>query len=102
MGVEDDLYIDMEEFNSYFEDEDPLEVVRKAFYGEDLDGSPSFNPTRNYFKFNGYGNLVSTDTKSYIDYLSSYNIETVCDKRHIIGYIDSEIDELLDALEEME
>lgn len=98
-----DLYESMDNFNYYFKDKDPLDVVQKAIFGEDLDGSNGFNPKRKYFKFNRSGNLVSTDNNSYIEYLTNSNIEILCKKRHIFDMeIDREIDKLLDTLEKME
>lgn len=57
--------IDMDSFNDYLDN--PWEAVRSAFYGGrygfDRD---SFNPTDDYFRFNGYGNVES------IPYLDDY------------------------------
>lgn len=46
---------DMDTFDEYLDD--PWEAVRAAFFGD-------FNPTHNFFWFNGYANLESAD---YLD-----------------------------------
>lgn len=50
---EENVYF-MEEFNEMFDGVKPWEIARSAFFGD-------FNPTHDYFTFNGYGNLVSFD-----------------------------------------
>lgn len=59
----------------------PYEAVRAAFYGFDWNpfiemnrsgdnrGRESFNPNRDYFAFNGYGNIVSIDARDLVYYL---------------------------------
>ena len=69
----DDRYYDMEMLGEFYHGTDPVELLERAFYGHDdetydidEDGRKnfsrsSFNPNRNYFYYNGYGNLVSSD-----------------------------------------
>ena len=47
----------MEEFNLMLNHDEPLEIATRAFYGYDADNGigSSFNPNRDYFRFNGYG-----------------------------------------------
>lgn len=102
----DDRYYDMEELNDLYSGQEPQEILFRAFYGFDADmwmtdssGNKeygAFNPNRNYFYFNGYGNLVSSDYKDYSDKLDGYAIEEMSENRN---YIDSiENDDILAGL----
>ena len=79
----------MEEFDTIMDGEEPWKIVRWCYFGE-------FNPTHQYFWFNDYGNLESTD---YID--DKIDIDEIVDY-----IIDNEEDfvytEIMEALEEME
>lgn len=61
----------MKEFDELMERSKPWEIVRSAFFGD-------FNPTHDYFTFNGYGNLTSFDyfedknCPIYIDDIAEY------------------------------
>lgn len=66
----DSRFYEMTELDEFYRDTEPLELLNRVFYGYDEDTSTNdrkteFNPNREYFTYNGYGNLVSTD---YIDY----------------------------------
>ena len=63
-----------------------------------------FNPNRNYFYFNGYGNLVSSDYKDYSDKLDEYAIEEMSENRNYIDSIENDniLSGLFDELEEAE
>lgn len=66
----DDRYYDMEFLNEFYCETEPLDILYRAFYGYDEDTSTEdhhteFNPNRKYFRYNGYGNLVSADYKDY-------------------------------------
>lgn len=50
----DDYIYCMEEFDFLMEQETPLDIAGFCFYGD-------FCPANGYFKFNGYGNVVSFD-----------------------------------------
>ena len=102
----DDRYYDMEELNALYGGQEPQEILFRAFYGFDADtwttdssGNKeygAFNPNRNYFYFNGYGNLVSSDYKDYSDKLDGYAIKEMSEDRN---YIDSiENDDILAGL----
>ena len=102
----DDLYYDMEELNDLYRGQEPQEILFRVFYGFDADtwttdssGNKEygvFNPNRNYFYFNGYGNLVSSDYKDYSDKLDGYAIKEMSEDRN---YIDSiENDDILAGL----
>lgn len=53
-NMEDWIY-NMEEFDEVMSGESPWEIARCCYFGE------SFNPCRDYFRFNGYANLESFD-----------------------------------------
>lgn len=83
----DDKIYPMEQLNEFFQSTEPEEVLRRAFYGYDepyKNGDPSrpFNPNRNYFYFNAYGNLVSIDEKDYSSYLEKFYIQDIIDNRY--------------------
>lgn len=78
----DDRYYDMEFLNEFYAEAEPLDILYRAFYGYDADTSTEechteFNPTRDYFRYNGYGNLVSTDYKDYSDWLDDWFIKSL-------------------------
>ena len=110
----DDRYYDMEELNEFYSGQEPQEILFRAFYGFDADtwmtdssGNKeygAFNPNRNYFYFNGYGNLVSSDYKDYSDKLDGYAIEAMSEDRNYIDSIENDdiLSGLFDELEEAE
>ena len=70
-SLEDMKWYDMEEFDELLEGKTPWEIARACYYG-------SFCPADGYFKWNGYGNLESTD---------------------FINLDDSDIQEILEAID---
>lgn len=108
----DDRCYSMEELDALYSGEEPQEILLRAFYGFDADtwstdsnGDKTygaFNPNRNYFYFNGYGNLVSSDYKDYSDKLDEYAIEKMSENRNYIDSIedDDTLAGLFDELEE--
>ena len=110
----DDRYYNMEELNDFYSGQEPQEILFRAFYGFDADtwttdssGNKeygAFNPNREYFYFNGYGNLVSSDYKDYSDKLDGYAIEAMSESRNYIDSIedDDTLADLFDELEEAE
>ena len=107
----DDRYYYMDELNELFNDQDPIEILNRAYYGYDEDSYHTdahgkreygeFNPNREYFHFNAYGNLVSSDYKDYSDFLDDEFIEQLLDVRGEI-YAIGENDELPDLFDELE
>ena len=107
----DNRYNDMDLLNEIYSDIDPLEILSRAFFGHDednwhTDGSGNkiyseFNPNRDYYKYNGYGNLISTDYPDYSEYIDKYAIEEMSDNRHWVDAIEDndELNELFDELE---
>ena len=91
----------MAELDELFPETAPSEILRMAFHGYDEDGGP-FNPNKDYFTFNGYGNLVSAWEKDYSDHLDLYVIDELAKHRGDIWAIDEDPDlsDLFDALED--
>ncbi len=92
---------------------DVVNVLLMAYFGRDdeawhtnSDGEKvyesSFNPNRDYFYLNGYGNLVSCDEPDYTGYIDEYLVRELSDHRKWIDSIenDEELAELFDELEE--
>lgn len=110
----DDRYYNMDELNEYYNGVEPLELLRRAYFGRDDDtwttdnnGNKTyseFNPNREYFYYNGYGNLVSSDYKDYTGKLDHYIIESMSENRRYIDTIDTtdELTEHFNELEEVE
>ena len=101
----DDKIYPMDDLNELFQGTEPDEIIRRAFYGydepinKDEERLP-FNPNREFFYFNGYGNLVSIDEKDYSDYLdtdfiqeiinNSYNLSLSDGSQTLIDYYEDE------------
>ena len=110
----DDRYYSMDDLDEFYSGTEATEIVRRAFYGHDAEtwntdahGNKeygAFNPNREYFTYNGYGNLVSADYKDYSGYLDEYAITAMLENRQYIDSIkyDDELSALFDALEEGE
>ena len=105
----DDRHEPMEYINEIYSE--PLEAITRAFYGYDADSSGEdnyapFNPNRDYFYFNGYGNLVSTDeTADYSDSLDESGISELYENREYYDlprYIEKLFDAYADEVEEDE
>lgn len=96
----DDRYYCMEDMNDLFSGCDVLYILNRAFFGSDEEGG-AFNPNRDYFRFNGYGNFVSAWKKDYSDHLDLYIIDALVDNRENVYTIDDDPDlsDLFDALE---
>lgn len=107
----DDRYFSMDELDELCNGTEPSELLRRAFYGydeqtytTDRDGDKTygaFNPNREYFRYNGYGNLVSADYKDYTGQLDKYAVESMSENRSYIDSIDNdeELTALFDELE---
>lgn len=110
----DDRYFTMDELDELYIGIEPSEILRRAYYGYDAetyatDGSGNreygeFNPNREYFTYNGYGNLVSADYKDYSAYLDNYAVKAMSENREYIDTIEDnkELAELFDELEQAE
>lgn len=112
--LSDDRYYEMVTLNEHFYTTDPIDILYRAFYGYDEDNYTTdsygnktygaFNPNREYFYYNGYGNLVSTNYKDYSAHLDTWLIEEMCDYRMEITAItdNEELSALFDELGECE
>ena len=109
----DDRYYEMEMLNDLYYGAESLEILRRAYFGRDDDTWTTdsrgdrvygeFNPNRDYFYYNGYGNLVSSDYKDYTGHLDKYAIEAMSKNRAYIDSIndDDKLSALFDELEEV-
>ena len=109
----DDRYYEMEMLNDLYYGTEPLEILKRAYFGRDDDTWTTdsrgdriygeFNPNRDYFYYNGYGNLISSDYKDYSGHLDKYAIEAMSENRAYIDSINSDDDltALFDELEEV-
>lgn len=109
--LSDDRYFSMDELDELYNGTEPSELLRRAFFGydeetytTDRDGNKTygaFNPNREYFRYNGYGNLLSADYKDYTEQLDEYAVESMNENRCYIDSIDNdeELTALFDELE---
>lgn len=107
----DDRIYYMEDINDFYTSVSALDILARAFYGYDADTYTTdsrgdreygpFNPNREYFYYNGYGNLVSTDYKDYSDMLDEYFVEALISDRNNLTLPD-EVEELLNNIENEE
>lgn len=89
-------YYNMEDLPIFYEN-DIENLLDRVYFGYDEDYSTeeqkaTFNPLRDYFKYNGYGNLVSSNYKDYSSYIDDYLIEELENHKRDIYEIDDNID----------
>ena len=106
----DERIAPMEELDEIYHEQDVTEMMRRAYYGYDDDSWHEENgekvygpfcPNREYFYFNGYGNLVSTDFKDYSDFLNEDTIQDIIDHEGNLSLSDG-AQEIIDNYEEQE
>lgn len=105
----DNRYFYMEDLTDYINTSDLWSsLIYRMFYGRDddsfyLNSSDNkvygkFNPNRDYFYFDAYGNLISSNYKNYSYYLDSFFIDEL-----LVNYdfltLDADVEELLKELE---
>lgn len=102
----DDRYYNMDELDEMLYGLTPSEVLARTFYGGDDDTKDAngnrgeFNPNRNYFYYNGYGNLVSTDYKDNYNYhLDNYFVENLIENACYLYEIPAAVLELIEEIE---
>lgn len=112
--LRDDRWLDMYMLPEVVDSTDPVRLLNMAYFGNDLDNwhynsdhkqvYDSFNPNREYFRFNVYGNFESTNWKKYREYLDEYCIEVMAEYRENIDTINNDevLSALFDALEKAE
>ena len=81
----DDEILDAYSMEEWIENaEDKISLLNRFYFGhDDMDENGSANPNRNYFTFNGYGNVISFDY-IYNSYTNEFNYIYVND---LIDYI---------------
>lgn len=84
---------DMDYLDELYQGKEATEILRRAYFGYDDTYAKSeqrepFNPNRDYFYFNAYGNLVSTDYKDYSDYLDLDYVQDIVDN---YGHLDMSV-----------
>lgn len=109
--LNDDRYYPMEEIEELLSNYNVTDILYRVFYGYNqdeytIDGYGmmhycSFNPNCDYFRFNGYGNLVSAWDKDYSDYLDDYFIDSLLEDRSYLS-LDTDVEALLDELAQCE
>ena len=82
----DDFVYDMEEFDDIMSNSTPSDIANRIFYGD-------FKPCHEYFSFNGYENLVSSDYLEDLIHISDL-AEYIYNNQDEQSYID-ELDEFL-------
>ena len=102
----DDRMYEMYMLDEFYQGTAPTELLNRTFYGYDADTSDrengrygEFNPNREYFYYNGYGNLVSTDYKDYSDRLDEYFVEQVIDNECNLD-LPEDVQAIIDEIEE--
>lgn len=111
--LNDNRYYEMEMLTEFYAGADPIEILQRAYFGRDDDtwttdnsGNRTygpFNPNREYFYYNGYGNLVSSDYKDYTGYIDAYAVEAMLEHRRYIDTIsDNEYMDLCLLFDELE
>lgn len=110
--LNDNRYYSMDELNDFYNGTEPIDLLQRAYFGRDDDtwttdssGKKTygeFNPNREYFTYNGYGNLVSSDYRDYSHLLDDYFIEDLIENAEYL-YLDDEIMNIINgAAEEAE
>jgi len=100
----DDKIYPMDDLNEFFSNEKSDEILKRAFYGYDEplnknEQRQPFNPNREYFYFNGCGNLVSIGEKDYSDYLDIAFIQDIIDNRYNLS-LSSGAEDIIDDYED--
>ena len=101
----DDRYYLMDELPEILSGLNAIDLLNRAYFGRDDESwhtnahgekiYDSFNPNREYFYFNGYGNLVSANYKDYSAYLDNYFIDAIIENQNHL-YLDDEIKNILE------
>lgn len=82
-------YYSLDDFNELHAGVAPWEILRAAFYGYDDRPGRQFNPNRDFFYYNVYGNLVSDWKKDYSDLLDYDILELIIKWREDLPTADS-------------
>lgn len=79
-SFEESTYYDMDEFDDFMSNCKPMELAQMIHFGE-------FNPNDDYFRFDGYGNLVSLDWQDIVDDAESLESDII---DHLVNYYDGD------------
>lgn len=90
-GYDDEIYT-LDDLDMIAEGQDAYWLLCRAFYGD-------FNPTADYFKFNGYGNIQSIFSYELSSYIDMEDIALYCIDNGKALHND-EIQEILDSEDE--
>ena len=105
---DDRIYL-MEDLDEIYYHESPIFILQRAYFGHDDDDWTTdsrgdrtygeFNPNRDYFYFNGYGNLVSTNYKDYSGHLDDWFVERWLENAYADNLWDvpEDLEELVEA-----
>ena len=106
----DDRYYNMEDLDELYSGVEATEILTRAFYGYDsetwtIDKSGekiygSFNPNREYFSYNCYGNLVSSDYKDYSYKLDSWFVNSLIENINYLCEVPAEVQDIIDNIED--
>ena len=98
----DDRYYEMYMLDEFYCNVAPTEFLQRVYYGHDEENGDSseFCPNREYFRYNGYGNLVSSDYKDYSDRLDEYFVESYLDNIYDMYNVPAEVQDIIDGIEE--
>ena len=84
----EDKIFSMDELDEVLQNINPSDILRMALFGHDESHGlikSSFNLNRDYFHYNGFGNLISTDERDYSDYLNDCFIQEIIEnKSHLV------------------
>lgn len=104
----DARYYEMETLSEFYNGLDPIELLNRAYFGYDAESwhtdssgnkiYGAFNPNREYFSYNGYGNLISSNYKDYSCFLDDYFIDAIIENQDFL-YLDDEILKILEGAE---
>ena len=102
----DDRYYNMDELPELLSGLKAIDLLNRAYFGRDDENwhtdahgekiYDSFNPNREFFYFNGYGNLVSANYKDYSAFLDDYFINDLMENYNHL-YLDDEIMDILEG-----
>lgn len=101
-------YYPMEDVDDFCIGMTPSEILMRAFFGFDEDTwigegdrrrHGEFNPNREYFRYDGYANFVSSDYKDYSSFLDRWFVdELIENKEHL--RLPVEVKEVISLLED--
>ena len=89
----DDRWNNMDELNELLYGVEPTDIIRMTNHGD-------FDINDSYFRYDGYGDLESAYSVDYTDHLDKYFVNELVSERSHININDSELEFMLESLEE--